>query len=369
MVGGEQELTPQFPKVEKIILPESLRRRLDSEPLVKLARSKGVNKRHSYLETVLKRTHPRSGVSSPEVGISEWREVRRVASTELKFLYEKLLGVGELQTLYRDNPDQAYSLLGERIPVMVKGLSEPADTHVLLDIRLVDSLARYKSSLGEGLEPYKGGAGLFRLYLDGVDKNFKTKKEKIISIKENFRLNTPSPSEDIAKAVGCSQGYAKKIKSGQSGNRERLSKSKRREILDRDNRECQVKFSHEEKCSQSLEIHHKDGNGKNNNPDNLITLCEDHHRILENEIQVMCAQLKAEKREESDTLRGHSESANEAKVRASAFLDGKMEKRKWGDEICQLTDAFVQGGRDGVSHYFQKLFGKQPVGRHPEHWY
>lgn len=265
----------------------------------------------------------------------------------------------------------------KKIPTMVEDLSEPVNTRILLDVRLVKLLIR-ESSLNERVKSWERGAELFRLYLDETEKDFETKKEKIIFIKENFQMNTPSPNRDVAKAVGRSQSYASRFKHDQSseengsnsGDGRGLNKSERRKVLERDNRECQIKFSHgKENCSQNLEVHHRDGNSKNNDPDNLITLCENHHRILENEIQAMTTQLEAERKGEEDVLEWGPKTAGEAKQRASAFLGGEMEKTRWSDEIRQLTEAFVQGGREGVSSYFQKLFGKQPAKRYPESWY
>lgn len=362
-------MSSQFPKIEKIILPESLRGKLDSEPLEELVQSKGINEKHSYLQAVL-RTHPEAWAPPLKAENPSWGELRGLAEVEFKFLYEKLLGIEELWVLRQSDSNRAESLLKRRISVMVEGLSEPVDTRVLLDIRLVSHLARHGSSLDEKVKSYEKGAGLFRLYLDETENGFETKKEKIIYIKENFRMNTPSPSGDVAKGVNCSQSYAKKVKPSQSSNRQRLSESERREILERDNRECQVEFSGgKENCSQNFEVHHKDGDRENNDPDNLVTLCEDHHRILENEIQVMCAQLEAERKGKGNVLEGRPKTAGEAKQRAFTFLDGEMKKTRWSDEIRQLTEAFVRGGREEVFSYFQELFGKQPARRYPEHWY
>jgi hypothetical protein len=53
-------------------------------------------------------------------------------------------------------------------------------------------------------------------------------------------------------------------------------------IRNRDGRKCQVCGCPESKCKKKLDVHHKDYNKKNNDKDNLISLCNSCHSKTRN---------------------------------------------------------------------------------------
>lgn len=81
----------------------------------------------------------------------------------------------------------------------------------------------------------------------------------------------------------------------------------REEIRERDNRKCQRCYIPEAECRRLLDVHHIDGNKNNNNPENLISLCDSCHALVE---------LELGKYHSRDTITGRFEVPKEVQVNA-----------------------------------------------------